>query len=230
MDFGSQPQTRSVQNTMRISLAMVFVTISLPAYADSSCSSQVNEAFAKLRETKSFRLETTIVNPQQGTLHMKADYILPDRMHQTITLGSDGTAAEMIVIGKDAWSNQGAGWAKLPDKFASTVAKQLKETVADAPKVDTKYECLGDKSFEGHTYDLYQGTLASPLSADSKQAGPRISALTVPKMQSVYIDKQTGLPVRNIVTPVTEPNNRLFDGTFTVIRDLTIDRPTTAQN
>jgi len=209
---------------------MMLVTISLPAYADSSCSDQVNAAFAKLRETKSFRLETTIVNPQQGTLRMKADYILPDRMHQTITLGTDGAAAEMIVIGKEAWSNQGAGWAKLPDKFAETVANQVKETVADAPKVATDYECLGDTEFEGHSYSLYQGTLANPPLADSKQSGPRMSALTIPKVQSVYIDKQTGLPVRNIVTPVTEPKNRLFDGTFTVIHDLAIDQPRTAQN
>jgi hypothetical protein len=216
--------------TMRFFALIILVTLSIPAHADSSCSAQVNAAFAKLRETKSFRLQTTIVNPQQGTLHMKADYVLPDRMHQTITLGSDGAAGEMIVIGNDAWSNQGAGWAKLPDKFAKAVAKQLKETVADAPKVATEYKCLGDKVFEGHNYSLYQGTLAMPLSAENKQKGPRMAALTVPKIQNVYIDKQTGLPVRNVVTPVTEPNNRLFDGTFTVVPDLTIDQPTTAAN
>lgn len=215
---------------MRFALAVLLVSTSLPAYADSSCSDQVNAAFAKLRGTKSFRLETTIVNPQQGTLQMKADYVLPDRMHQTVSLGTDGASAEMIVIGKDAWSNQGTGWERLPEKFAEIVASQLKETVADAPKVATDYECLGDKEFEGHTYSLFRGTLAMPLPADAKQSGPTISALTVPKMQNVYVDKQSGLPVRNIVTPVTEPDNRLFDGTFTVISDLKIDQPKAAQN
>lgn len=215
---------------MRYSFILMLVAMTLPAFADTSCSDQVNAAFAKLRGTKSFRLETTIVNPQQGMLRMKADYVLPDRMHQTMSLGTDGASAEMIVIGKEAWSNQGAGWAKLPDKFAETVAHQFKETVADAPKVATEYKCLGDQKFEGHEYSLYQGALAMPLAADSKANGPRLSALTVPKMQNVYIDKQTGLPVRNIVTPVTEPNNRLFDGTFTVIPDLKIDQPKVADN
>ncbi len=215
---------------MRLTFIAILIAFSLPAYAGPSCKDQVDAAFTKLRETKSFQLDTTIVNPQQGTLKMHADYVLPDRMHQKVMLGTDGAEMELIVIGKDAWANQGSGWAKEPDKFAEVVAKQLKETVAEAPKVSTDYTCAGDKRFEGHTYALYQGILPMPISPDTKQAGPRLSAVTVPKQQSVYIDKVTGLPVRNIVTPVTEPNNRLFDGTFVVVHDLTIEPPKTAEN
>jgi hypothetical protein len=49
--------------------------------------------------------------------------------------------------------------------------------------------------------------------------------VSAPKQQSVYVDKTTGLPVRNIVTPVTDPKNRLFDGTFTIMTDLDIEAP-----
>jgi hypothetical protein len=215
---------------MRTFLIGLFVlTSTTGAFAEADCKSEVEAAFAKLRQEKSFRLDTTISN-SDGKLKMQADYVLPDRMHQTVRLGDQSPAMEMIVIGKKAWSNQGGGWAELPQQFADTVANQIKETVAEAPKVATDYKCVGDKDFEGKTYTLYQGVLAMPLSADAKDKGPRVSAVTVPNQQSVYIDKKTGLPSRNIVTPVTDPNKRLFDGTFTIVNDLKIDPPATSAN
>ncbi len=206
------------------------VILSAPAFADTSCNDQVNQAFTKLRDSKTFRLDTTIVNPKEGVLKMSAEYQLPDKMHQTMMLGTDGAQMEMIVIGKNAWSNDGAGWQPIPEKFAETVANQVKENVAEPPKVATDYTCVGDTEFEGKHYTLYQAILNQMPSADAKQAGPRVSAMTEPKQQNVYVDKDSGLPVRNVVTPVTDPKNKLFDGTFTVMRDLEIVPPKTAQN
>ncbi|MBS0235323.1 MAG: hypothetical protein JSR99_17785 [Proteobacteria bacterium] len=214
---------------MRSIFVGLLLSIGASVSAHASCKDEVDAAFAKLREAKSFRLETTISNAD-GTLKMRADYILPDRMRQTVTLGDQSVPMEMIVIGKRAWSNQGGGWAELPEKFADTVANQIKETVAEAPKVATDYKCAGDKDFEGKSYALYQGILAMPLSAEAKEKGPRISAVSAPNQQSVYVDKATGLPVRNIVTPVTDPSKRLFDGTFTIVHDMTIDPPAVSAN
>jgi hypothetical protein len=209
---------------MRVVLAALLTFISGPAFANSSCKEQVDAAFAKLRDAGKFRLETTIKN-KDGILKMQAEYVLPDRMHQTVTLGTDGVPMEMIVVGKKAWSNGGNGWAELPEGFAQTVANQIKDSVADAPKVSTDYKCEGDKEFEGKTYAFYHGVLAMPLPADGKDKGPRVSAVTVPNQQNIYIDKATGIPVRNIVTPVTAPDQRLFDGKFTVLKDLDIEPP-----
>lgn len=214
---------------MRFLLVGFFVLASGSAFADQSCKDQVDAAFAKLREAKAFRLETTITNAD-GSLKMKADYVLPDRMHQIVEVSNQPMPMEMIVIGKRAWSNQKGVWAELPQSFADTVANQIKETVAQPPKVGTDYKCVGDKDFEGKTYSVYQGTLAMPLAADAKDKGPRVSAVSVPNQQSVYIDKVTGLPARNIVTPVTDPSKRLFDGTFTVVPNLTIEPPAVTAN
>jgi hypothetical protein len=209
---------------MRIILAASLLFVSGPAFADVSCKGQVDAAFAKLRDAGKFRLETTIKN-KDGTLKMQADYVLPDRMHQTVMLGGEGAAMEMIVVGKKAWSNQGGGWAELPEAFAQTVANQIKDTVADAPKVSTDYKCVGDKEFEGKTYTLYQGVLSMPLAADAKDKGPRVTSLSAPNLQNVYVDKETGLPARNIVTPVTDPESRVFDGKFTIVKELNIEPP-----
>jgi hypothetical protein len=209
-----------------LGLALIAAT---PACAQQSCKEQVDAAFAKLRESKSFRLDTTINSPD-GTLKMSADYVLPDRMHQKVTLGGQGPAMEMIVVGKRAWSNQGGGWQELPQNFADKVAEQIKETVAEAPKVATDYKCIGDKDFEGKTYALYQGILATPLRAGAKDKGPRVSAVSIPNQQNVYIDKASGLPVRNIVVSVTDPDKRLFDGTFTIESGLSIEPPSASAN
>lgn len=209
---------------MRFILAAFLSVFCTQAFANQACKAQVDAAFAKLREAKSFKLETTITNAE-GTLIMEADYVLPDRMHQKVQLGKDSTAMEMIVVGEKAWSNQGAGWAELPKIFADKVVSQIKETVAEAPKAVTDYTCLGDKTFEGKTYAVYQGLLAPPMPTDPKMKGPRKEAATASNQQSVYVDKETGLPARNIVTPVSDPEKRLFDGKFTVVRDMSIEPP-----
>jgi hypothetical protein len=206
--------------TLYLSLAILTLNAGA-AYAD--CTSEVNDAFAKLRKSSAFRMETKITNPQ-GTLTMSNDYVLPDRMHQTVSMGGDGApgAMEMILIGGKAWSNQGnAGWAEVPEKFASTIAKQMKETVVEPPKDESQFECLGEVSFEGKTYAAYRAK-RGPNKAEGGAATPAGDAKNV---QMVYIDKALGVPVRNIVTPETDPNKRLFDGTFSLRAGLKIEPP-----
>jgi hypothetical protein len=140
---------------------------------------------------------------------------------------------EMILIGDKAWSNHGEGWAPLPPQFAEQVAKQMKETVAEPPKDASSYECLGDVEFEGKTYAAYRA--ARPAKKDDKKADTveaepegedkADASADTPNVQTVYIDKETGLPARNIVTPKQDPEKRLFDGTFSLRDGLTIDPP-----
>lgn len=210
-------------------IGLLFILASSPALADQACKAQVDDAFSKLRDKKAFRLETTITNAN-GKLKMQADYILPDRMHQKVVLGEDGNPMEMIVIGKNAWSNQGQGWSALPEKFAEEVARQVKETVAQGSNSVSDYECLGDIELDGTNYVGFKGILPTPIDPTNEKRGPVISAAKVPNQQSVYIDKASGLPIRNIVNPLTEPDKRLFDGRFTVVEGLKIEAPETAKN
>jgi hypothetical protein len=193
--------------------------------ATADCTSEVNDAFAKLRKSAAFRMETKITNPQ-GTLTMSNDYVLPDRMHQTVSMGGDGPQAmQMILVGGKAWSNQGnAGWAEVPEKFATTIAKQMKDTVVEPPKDESQFECLGDVAFEGKTYAAYRTKRAPGAAAAPAAPGPG-PAGDAANVQTVYIDKALGVPVRNIVTPASDPNKRLFDGTFSLRAGLKIEPP-----
>jgi hypothetical protein len=213
-------QQKIEENPMRILTvaSLLLATTCVAAHAD--CTSEVNEAFAKLRKSAAFRMETKITNPQ-GTLTMSNDYVLPDRMHQKVEMDQNKDAApgamEMIRVGDKAWSNQGnAGWAELPPKFVEAIVKQMKETVTDPPKDESKFECLGEVTFEGKAYKAYR---------TKRQAEQAAGAGGNENVQTVYIDKDLGVPVRNIVTAESDPNKRLFDGTFTLRDGLKIEPP-----
>jgi hypothetical protein len=208
--------------TTRLALCAYLLSAATAMAAD--CTGEVNSAFEKLRKLHAFNMKTTITNAQ-GTLTMSNDYILPDRMHQRVSLSTSGPQEmEMILIGDKAWSNQGSvGWAPLPPTFASKIAKQMKETVAQPPKDTSEFECLGDVELDGKSYKAYRtkrgaGDVASGSPAPKAAAGGT-------NVQTVYVDKETGIPARNIVTPEDDPKKRIFDGSFSLREDLKIEAP-----
>lgn len=195
--------------------ALIVSLLGSPAWAD--CKTDVDGAFVKLREAKSFRLTTKIVNPQ-GTLNMQVDYILPDRMHQRVRLGDSPAEMETVAIGEKVWSNQGQGWAEVPKNFADEIAKQLKSSVAEPSKSKVDYTCLGDKEFEGKTYAAYSAKLPQPEQAKG-------DAAQKDNVQTLYVDKATGLPARNVVAQADAPDKYLFDGTFSRPDGIEIKEP-----
>lgn len=205
---------------MRILVAaLTILALCCPAQAD--CKAEVDEAFSKLRGSKGFRLETKIVNEKQGSLTMTVDYQLPDRMHQRVSLGDSPQKMETIAIGDKVWSNQGQGWSEVPAHFAEVIAKQLKETVAEPSKSKIDYECLGEATFEGKPYLAYKAAL--PAAPDEAVKGDK-EAPADANVQTLYIDKASGLPARNVVTKAGS-DKRLFDGTFSTPSDIVINAP-----
>jgi len=202
---------------MRLSILALSLLLAMPAHAAADCKGDVNAAFEKLRSSKSFRMKTTIAN-EQGSLKMSVDYVLPDRMHQKVTLGGGSGQVELIVIGTKAWSNNGQGWAEMPATFAEHVADQIKQSVASPTQSDNDFVCLGDTDFEGKAYTAYRTTLAAPTPQGQSPA-------TGTNFQTVYVDKATGLPERNIVTADLASEKRLFDGTFSFLPSISIEPP-----
>lgn len=205
---------------MRI-LVAALTTLALCCPAQADCKAEVDEAFSKLRGSKGFRLETKIVNEKQGSLTMKVDYQLPDRMHQQVSLGDSPQKMETIAIGNKVWSNQGQGWSEVPANFAEVITKQLKDTVAEPSKSKIDYECLGEATFEGKPYLAYKATL--PAAPEEAVKGDKEAAAEV-NVQTLYIDKASGLPARNVVTKAGS-DKRLFDGTFSTPSDIVINAP-----
>jgi hypothetical protein len=199
------------------------ISIALGSAAAAGCKAEVDDAFAKLRGSKGFRLETKIVNEQQGSLTMTVDYQLPDRMHQRVMMGDGPARMETIAVGGKVWSNQGQGWTEVPANFAEVITKQLKDSVAEPSKSKLDYECLGDASLEGKSYVAYKALL--PAVTEEKVKGDKDAPKLPDNVQTLYVDKSSGLPVRNIVTKGDGSDKRLFDGTFSTPDDLAIKAP-----
>jgi outer membrane lipoprotein-sorting protein len=210
------------RRSVRIFVVAALIALASCGHAHADCKAEVDQAFSKLRGSKGFRLETTIVHEQQGTLHMTVDYQLPDRMHQRVSLGESPAKMETIAIGDKVWSNQGQGWSEVPANFAQVIAQQLKETVAEPSKSKIEYECLGEATFEGKPYLAYKATLPA---AEETAKGQTEKSAGATNIQTLYIDKASGLPVRNVVTKGDGSNKRLFDGTFSTPDDITINAP-----
>jgi hypothetical protein len=207
---------------VRTIVIAVAVLMGVVGHAEADCKSEVDQAFSKLRSGKSFRLETRIVNEQQGSLTMTVDYLLPDRMHQRVSLGDSPQKMETIAVGDKVWSNQGQGWSEVPANFAEVISKQLKETIAEPAKSKIDYECLGETTFEGKPYLAYKASL--PAATEEQAKGDAAKAPEQPNLQTLYVDKTTGLPARNVVTKGAS-ETRLFDGTFSTPADIAINAP-----
>lgn len=211
-----------------VAIAILLIACGDPASAED-CTGAVTTAFEKLRSEKSFRLETQIANAQ-GKLNLKVDYMPPDRMHQRVRLDDQPQEMEMIVIGEKAWSNQGQGWVALPDNFASEVAKQVKTTMAGATKTEANYTCGPDEVVDGRPAKAYVAELKAPVEEKTRQEKQR-KADTAPapiNRQTLYIDAQTGLPMRNLVIDGKDASKTLFDGRFKIVADIAVEPPKTS--
>lgn len=204
---------------MKIAIAIA-MTIAATAPALADCKSEVDDAFAKLRAAKSFRQELKISDELRGTLSMKVEYILPDRMHQSVSMGDAALTMETIVAEGKVYSNNGQGWAEVPEKFANAILAQMK-AVAEPPKSDISYACLGDKELDGKAYLAYTAKLPAP-EEPRKAAG---AAEKPANIQVLYVDKTSGIPARNIVARQDAPDKRLFDGTYIPVQDISIKAP-----
>lgn len=206
---------------MKLFLCALAWCLALPTFAHADCASDVNTAFRKLREAKAFRMSTKIVNPQ-GNMRMTVEYMPPDRMHQRIRLDNSAAEMEMIVIGAKAWSNQGQGWAELPEKFAGAVADQVKGTLVGMTNPSTAYTCGGEKDIDGKRMATFTAQLPA---AEATVQGKVVKTEGPPNMQTVYIDVASGLPARNVVEDGKDRNMKLFDGSFEVSDEIKIEEP-----
>jgi hypothetical protein len=99
----------------------------------------------------------------------------------------------------------------------------LKETAAEPSKSQLEYECLGEATFEGKPYLAYKAAL--PPVADERTQGETAKPAEPANVQTLYVDKVTGLPVRNVVTKGAGSETRLFDGTFSTPEGIAINAP-----
>jgi hypothetical protein len=196
-------------------VAAVSVAISAgPALsADASCKEAVAAAFMKQRSSNAFTMSAQM-HGESGPVEITAEYMPPDRMHQTIVVEGQ-EPLETTLVGTRAWSRQGGAWEELMPAIAQTVIAQVREAVVDPPKEVGDFQCLDKVTIDGKPYLAYR-SIERPDAA-AKGAGG------TPVHRTVYVDPGTGLPALNIVAEEREGATPLFKGTYAYPADLVIE-------
>lgn len=198
--------------------ALALAILSGPAFA--TCKEEVAAAFEKQRNTGKFRMVTNMSN-EQGPIEMTIDYILPDKMRQTVKTALTQATVETTLISDKAWTNQGAGWSAVPPEFVDELTNQMTETVMKPPSVFIDYACLGKVAVDGKEYFTYraQEDKSKPIPG-APQANPPV--------RMVYVDPETGLPARNVVAVESRIEKPFFKTVYTYPAEMTIEPPEAA--
>lgn len=207
-----------------LALAAILVTWQAPAAQEAKkdekenanpCRDEVSTALQKLRKSSWFRMETSMIT-ENGPTSMTIDYVLPDRMHQKVTVTATNAVQETILVGKTAWSSEGKGWQVLPDDITTQIISQVRENVLDQQGDVGNYSCKGKTKFEGK--DVMSYKLEDEAPKDSK--APKNEAYRM-----FYVDATTGLPVSNAIVSPGREEKPLFKTSYSYPLDLKIDAP-----
>lgn len=210
-------------------LALLSVLIAAPAVAQQDkaaakqnanpCGDEVAAALQKLRNSSWFRMESRMIT-ENGLTDMTVDYVLPDRMHQKVTVVGQPVTQEVILIGEQSWSNEGEGWRVLPKDITDQLITQMKDNVLTEQKEVGKYACKGRTQLDGKDVMAYK--LEDEPPEDSK--GTKNEAFRM-----FYVDSMTGLPVLNAIVSPGREDKPLFKTSYSFPIDLKVEAPKDAK-
>ena len=131
------------------------------------CSDEVSAALQKLRKSSWFRMDTHMIT-ENGPTSMQIDYVLPDRMHQTVTVQTTNKTTEVILVGNQAWVKQGdAGWKLLPQQVADQLKNQMRSPSSPSRRISAVMPARGARSSKAATFSH------TSLIASRRRARPR---------------------------------------------------------
>jgi hypothetical protein len=180
------------------------------------CSDEVAAALQKLRKSSWFRMDTRMIT-ENGPTTMQVDYVLPDRMHQKVTMEVTQKTSELILVGDTAWARQeDGGWKALPAPAAAQLKGQMQENVVQQQTDIGSYACKGRTQFEGHDVLSYKLD-SEPEKGSTAQASQAF--------RMFYVDALTGLPVSNALLVPGHEQKPIFKTTYSFPLDMKIEPP-----
>lgn len=107
-----------------------------------------------LLAVKSFRarMETTAAG---GRVLVTMEYVAPDRYHMKTD------TSEVIIIGQDAYQNEGGSWQRMQGDVGSFVASFRDPRMVDEISRSAEVKFLGEETLDGERVLVYQYTIDS---------------------------------------------------------------------
>ncbi len=180
------------------------------------CSDEVAAALKKLRNSSWFRMNTHMIT-ENGPTAMQIDYLLPDRMHQTVTVKLTNKTTELILVGNNAWSKQdGSGWRPVPQQVAAQLREQMDNSVVKQQTDVGNYACKGRTQIDGRDVLSYK--------LESEPEKGQSSGINQ-AFRMFYVDALTGLPASNALLAPGHEDKPIFKTTYSFPIDMKIEPP-----
>lgn len=197
-------------------LAVLSLAVASPAFA-ADCTNDVLAAFAKQRASKAFRVEFSQPTAE-GEVHMKIDYMPPNRMLQTVTSPAMPGEQQTMLVGDRAFAGTSGSFEELLPQFTQSIVAEVNQTVYAPPKGLGDFECLGPAKLDGEDLVAYRTADKSPPDADHKKILAR----------TIYVDPTSGLPAFNVVATRAEGAAPVLKIKYSYPTDIDIVAPTNA--
>jgi hypothetical protein len=179
------------------------------------CRDEVAAALQKLRKTSWFRMDTAMIT-ETGPTKMQVDYVLPDKMHQRVSSAAGSGTTEVVLIGDEAWGNEGKGWQALSTDLTQQLKAQMYENVVEQQADVGNYSCKGKTQFDGR--DVLSYKLETEAVKDESKALNEA-------FRMFYIDATTGMPVSIALLAPGRETKPLFKTSYSYPLDIRIEAP-----
>lgn len=222
-DKGKETETM-MRSVTFAALAVAAGLIATPAAAD--CSQEVALAVMSQGKQPFLRKETNMIT-ENGPVKMTVEYQTPNRMRQIVEpVGGTGPRVESIVVDEKAWTNSGHGWTLLPPAETDMLLQYMIKSIAQVYQEVGKFECLGAETLEGAKVRTYRGIDPDPPEdMPEEMKGMKSSAQKNEAVRLVYLDPETGLPVRSILARAGFLDKPLFKEVYTYPDKIEIEPP-----
>lgn len=192
-----------------------------PTEAELKCQAEAQAAVDKQKAAGQFRMDADMLS-DAGPVKLKEEYILPDRLRQTVSLVTEPQPVETIIIGSKGWRNSGEGWEPLqPDDVKQLVDSRLNTAANSDPETFGRWNCMGKQTLDGRDVIAFVGVDDKPK--DVSPGGP-----TMPENEAkriMYVSSETGLPDRGILARQDKLDKPIFKEVYSYPKDIKIEPP-----
>lgn len=171
-------------------LALLLLAAASPAFADD-CTKELLAAFQKQRTSKAFRVEFS-QQSAEGVVHLKVDYMPPDRMLQTVTSPAMPGEQQTMLVGNRAFAGTSGAFEELLPQYTQSIIAEFNNAVG-VPKDLGTFECVGKSKFDDRELVGYRTAEKVPAGADTSKIMAR----------TIYVDPVTGLPAYNVIAALS---------------------------
>ncbi len=204
-------------------LAAMASLAATPAAAD--CSQEVALGVLAQGKQPFLRKETDMIT-ESGPVNMIVEYHTPNRMRQVVTpKGGQGPTVESIVVDEKAWSNSGNGWTLLPPSATDMLLQYMIKSISQVYQDVGKFECKGAETLDGKRVRAYVGINAAPELPEEAKGLGESTAQKNEAVRMIYLDADTGLPVRSILARGGHIDKPIFKEVYTYPDKIEIEPP-----